>query len=95
MELETSEIVAIVISLSSLTIIAIIVIILFQKIKTEIQKNSLKNSTIEMLEIGYWNMSKTNKDLSAKLNEAMADSIRAHEEVKILKVLNKKLNGGH
>ena len=79
MELETSEIVAIIISLSALIVMVIIVSIMFQKIKTEIHKNTLKNSTYTLLEMTIWDNRKVIKDLEARLDEAMADSIRAHD----------------
>ena len=86
-----TTLIAVVVSLSSLLICVLLMNRMFRKIKTEIEMNSLKNSTYNLLELNIWDLRSRNKDLDAKLQEAIADSIRAHQKMRLMA---KKMDDG-
>lgn len=75
---------AVSVSIGSLLICILLMNRMFRKIRTEIEKNSLRNSTYTLLEMNIWDLRSDKKDLEAKLQESMNDSIRAHNKMKLM-----------
>ena len=78
---ETQIIAALGISIVHFGLIWILLHMMYRKIAVKINENSLKNSTFSLLEHSYWKRVSEIKDLEIRLNEAMADSVRAHKQL--------------
>ena len=91
MGLEESEVIAIIISVISLLIMVVLMLAMFNRIRIEIERNSLKNSTYSLLEHSYWKNQREIKNLKVQLKEAMADSMDAHE---VIEKMNKAIENG-